>query len=71
MVRKVWDDYISKATRIELKTKVDGKMLNEYLMALARDYTDKKISDADLYTKVKEQITKFIGREEKSVASAN
>jgi hypothetical protein len=71
VVRKVWDDYISKVTRIELKTKVDGKMLNEYLMALARDYTDKKISDADLYTKVKEQISKFIGREEKSVAAAN
>lgn len=71
VVRKVWEDYISKVNRIELKTKVEGKMLNEYLMALAKDYTDKKIAEKDLYSKVKEQISKFMGKEEKSVASVN
>lgn len=71
VVRKVWDEYVAKATRIELKTKVDGKMLNEYLMTLAKDYADKKIAESDLYSKVKEQITRFMGKDDKSVAAVN
>ncbi len=71
VVRKIWDEYVAKATRIELKTKVDGKVLSDYLMTMAKDYADKKITEKDLYSKVKEQITKFIGKDDKSVAAVN
>ena len=49
----------------------EGKMLNEYLMTLAKDYADKKIAESDLYSKVKEQITRFMGKDDKSVAAVN
>lgn len=68
-VRKVWTDYISTQTVITLKTKVDGKLLHDYLLTLAKDYASKKVSDADIDARIKTEITKFIGHDDtKSVA---
>lgn len=68
-VRKVWADYIATQTTISLKTKVEGKVLHDYLFALAKDYASKKVSDADIDARIKAEITKFIGHDDpKSVA---
>lgn len=67
-VRKTWEDYISTQNTISLKTKVDGKVLNEYLFALAKDYADKKISDKDIDARIKAEVFRFIGHDDKAVA---
>ncbi|MGN6294648.1 MAG: DUF6607 family protein [Chitinophagaceae bacterium] len=67
-VRKTWDDYISTQTTIALKTQVDGKPLNEYLFALAKDYAAKKISDNEIDSRIKAEVFRFIGQSDKTVA---
>jgi hypothetical protein len=67
-VRQAWADYISKQTVISLKTKVDGKLLHEYLINLSKDYAAKKVSDADIDARIKAEINKFIGHDEKATA---
>jgi hypothetical protein len=67
-VRKTWEDYISTQNTISLKTKVEGKVLNEYLFALAKDYADKKVSDKDIDARIKAEVFKFIGHDDKAVA---
>ena len=67
-VRTNWEAYIQATNIISLKTKVDGKMLNEYLFALAKDYAAKKISDKEIDAKIKAEIQKFLGPDDKSVA---
>jgi hypothetical protein len=67
-VRKVWADYISTQTIISLKTKVEGKLLHEYLINLSKEYAAKKISDADINGRIKAEINKFIGHDDKVVA---
>lgn len=68
-VRKVWADYIAKHTTVALKTKIEGKFLHEYLMAMAKEYAEKKITAADVDAKVLAEINKFIGSDEKGVAA--
>jgi hypothetical protein len=67
-VRKIWADYIATHDVISLKNKVDGKLLHEYLLAQARDFLAKKISPAEIDAKIKEEISRFIGQDEKKVA---
>lgn len=62
MVRTVWNDYVSTHDKIQLKTKVEGKMLNEYLNELAKEYTEKKLSVTEAGTKIKTEIGKFTGK---------
>lgn len=68
-VRATWDAYINSHTTVALKTKVDGKMLNEYLFALAKDYASKKVSDKDIDARINAELQKFFGQEEKAVSS--
>jgi hypothetical protein len=68
-VRKIWADYISTHDVISLKNKIDGKLLHEYLLGQAKDYADKKITEADIDTKIKVEINRFIGQDEKAVAA--
>ncbi|MET0635809.1 MAG: DUF6607 family protein [Chitinophagaceae bacterium] len=68
-VRKIWGDYINTHNSISLKTKVDGKVLHDYLFALAKDYQFKKISDKDIDARIKAEIEKFIGSDKQTVAS--
>jgi len=67
-VRAVWDDYFASHTTVQLKTKVDGKVLNEYLFALAKEYAAGKVSKTEIDEKIKESVYKFIGTD-KTVAS--
>lgn len=66
-VRQAWADYISTQTTISLKTKVDGKLPHEYLINLSKDYAAKKVSDADIDARIKGEINKFIGHDDKVV----
>lgn len=62
MVRTVWNDYVNTHDKIQLKTKVDGKMLNEYLNELAKEYAEKKMPLTEAGTKIKTEIGKFTGK---------
>lgn len=70
-VRKVWADYLNTHDVISLKNKIDNKLLHEYLLAQAKDYEAKKISDAEIDGRIKTEINRFIGQDEKKVATAN
>ncbi len=67
-VRKVWSDYINSHETISLKNKIDNKLLHEYLMEQAKDYAAKKITEADIDKKIKTEIERFIGHDEKGLA---
>jgi hypothetical protein len=68
-VRKFWADYIATHNSVSLKNKIDGKLLHEYLLSQAKDYADKKIPEADIDGKIKAEIIRFIGRDEKEVGA--
>ena len=70
-VRQIWADYISTQTVISLKSKVDGKLLHEYLINLSKEYAAKKVSDADIDGKIKANINMFIGHDEKTAAGTH
>ena len=70
-VRKIWAEYISTHNSISLKNKIDGKLLHEYLISQAKDYADKKITDADIDNKIKAEINRFIGQDEKATAATH
>jgi hypothetical protein len=67
----VWADYINTTSTISLKTKVEGKLLHEYLLALAKDYASKKVSDKDIDGRIKTEIVKFIGNDDKTMAGTH
>lgn len=67
-VRKTWDDYISTQTTIALKSQVNGKPLHSYLFSLESDYANKKISEQEIDQRIKAELTKFIGHDDKTVA---
>lgn len=67
-VRKIWADYINTHNIISLKNKIDGKLLHEYLISQAKDYADKKISDAEIDGKIAAEIKRFIRQDDKTVA---
>jgi hypothetical protein len=64
-VRRIWTDYINTHDSISLKNKMDGKFLHEYLIAQAKEYSDKKIMVKDIDEKIKAEITRFIGHDKK------
>ncbi len=68
-VRKIWADYINTHNSISLKNKIDGKLLHEYLIGQAKDYADKKITDADIDGKIAAEIKRFIGQDDKTTAA--
>jgi len=69
-VRTIWADYVAKNNTIELKTKVDGKVLHEYLYALAADYRTGKIKPEDIDASIKTNIEKFLGRDDAATTTA-
>ncbi len=62
-VRKTWEDYIQSHQTIALRTQVEGKVLHDYLFALAKEYAAKKVSDKDIDARIKTEIYKFINTE--------
>ena len=61
-VRAVWNNYISTTSIIHLQTKVAGKLLHEYLMALAKDYASGKVTAVEIDEKIAGEINRFIIR---------
>jgi hypothetical protein len=63
-VRTAWEEYLASHSTVELKTKVDGKVLHEDLNALAKEFAAGKLKAADIDTKIKASLEKFMGRDE-------
>jgi hypothetical protein len=70
-VRKIWADYISTHTSISLKNKIDDKFLHEYLINLSKEYLAKKVAETEIEGKIKAEISRFIGHDEKDVAGTH
>ncbi|HEY6504566.1 MAG TPA: DUF6607 family protein [Chitinophagaceae bacterium] len=66
-VRKVWADYINTVDTIQLKTKVDGKVLHEYLFELAKDLAAGKVKTAEIDGKIKALLERFLGNDKLAV----
>ncbi len=59
-VRTVWSNYINNTNTVHLQTKVEGKLLHEYLMVLAKDYAAGKVTAADIDQKITAEINRFV-----------
>jgi len=66
-VRHAWEAYMKDHKTVELKKTVDGKVMHDYLFALAKEYTSGKLKPADVDTKVKAILNQFVGND-RSVA---
>ena len=66
-VRKIWADYINTHDTISLKNKIDNKLLHEYLLDMAKEYSTKKISENDIDKRIKDEVDRFMGQSEKSI----
>ena len=66
-VRAAWESYVATQSTIQLKEPIDGKVLHEYLMSMARDYAEKKIKPENLDAAIKEGLEKYL-RPAKDVA---
>ncbi len=60
-VRSRWENYFATHSSVELKTKVEGKVLHEYLFELAKEYAAGKIKPAEIDAKINGSVEKFIG----------
>jgi len=70
-VRSIWEEKIANITTIKMETKVNNKVLHEYLMDQAKEYAAGKIPAAELDAKIKSNIDMFLntGKESKEVAA--
>lgn len=59
-VRTIWEEKIANISTIKLETKVNNKVLHEYLMAQAKEYAEGKILPAELDAKIKIYIDMFL-----------
>lgn len=59
-VRTIWEESISKISTIKMETKVEGKVLHEYLMAQAKEFAGGKIPVTELDNKIKAYIAMFL-----------
>ena len=59
-VRSAWEQQINSSTVIKLQHKVDGRMLHDYLMVLAKDYSTKKVAESDIDSRIKAELGKFV-----------
>lgn len=69
-VRKNWEAYFATHTSIALNTKVEGKVLHEYLFGLEKEYASKKMTDAEIDARIKTEMEKFIRKDEKTLAAS-
>lgn len=61
-VSKIWAEYFNTQSIVSLYTEVEGKLLHEYLLDLAKEYEEKKIPETDIDSRIKAQVGKFIKR---------
>ena len=59
-VRTNWEEKIANISTIKMETKVNGKVLHEYLMVGAKEYAAGKILPAELESSIKANIDLFL-----------
>ncbi|HMU09862.1 MAG TPA: hypothetical protein PKC54_07660 [Ferruginibacter sp.] len=59
-VRSIWEEKITGIPTIKLETKVNGKVMHEYLMTQAKEYAEGKIPTAELDNKIEAYIDMFL-----------
>jgi len=59
-VRTIWEDKIAGISTIRLETKVNNKVLHEYLMGQAREYAEGKIAATEIDGRIKAYIDMFL-----------
>lgn len=60
IVRKVWNDYLVTHDKIQLKFKVDEKLLHEYIYKLSFAYAKKNMTATEMENLIKQEISKFL-----------
>lgn len=68
-VRSIWEEKIADITTIKMQTKVNNKVLHEYLMDQAKEYAAGKIPAAELDTKIRSNIDMFLNTNKKVAAT--
>jgi hypothetical protein len=68
-VRQQWQEVINNQTSISLKAKVENKSLTDYLTALWKDWSDKKITTDQAGAKAKTFIQQFMSAGTEAVAN--
>lgn len=58
-VRMAWERYLATHSTMELKTKVDDKVLHDYLFALAKDFTTGKLKVEHIDDSIEATLQKF------------
>jgi hypothetical protein len=59
-VTTVWNNYLNTHNTIKLKTKVEEKVLHQYLYNILQDYNTNKITSADIDNKISEAVNSLI-----------
>lgn len=69
-VRAIWEEKIANISTIKLETKVNDKVLHEYLMAQAKEYGEGKIPATEIDSKITAYIDMFLNSSKsKEIAS--
>ena len=59
-VRAIWDEKVAAANTMKMETKVNDKVLHEYLMAQAKEFAEGKIPVAELDSRIRVNIDLFL-----------
>ena len=59
-VRTLWENYLNTHSTVKLKEDAIGKPMHDYLFAIAKEFADKKITDAQVDEKLKETFEKYL-----------
>ena len=59
-VRVIWEEKIANINSIKMETKVNDKVLHEYLMPQAKEFAEGKIPASELDNKIKSYIDMFL-----------
>lgn len=63
-VRSIWDEKVAHLTIMKMETKVNNKVLHEYLMGQAKEYLEGKIPAVELDAKIRTNIDMFLNTRE-------
>jgi hypothetical protein len=58
-VRKAWANYMDTRNSIKLQNKVEGKMLHEYLLELAKDFVSGRVKPGEIDMQINKTIAGF------------
>jgi hypothetical protein len=67
-VRKTWEDYITAHSTIQLKNRVDGKVLHDHLFALEKEFANGSVKPSEIDGRIKASLEKYFGQDQKELA---